>query len=119
MPEQRSTPRGVGSGDRPARPPMMGPGRPFGMPGGMAKAKDARGTLLRLWGYLRRYRGALLGTTLLVALTTVLGVLGPYLMGRAIDLYILKGDLPGLARIASLMIAIIWSRQRAPGGRTM
>jgi ATP-binding cassette subfamily B protein len=69
------------------------------------KAKDAQGTLVRLWGYLQRQKGALVGTALLVAITSGLDLLGPYLMGRAIDAYIVKGDLPGLARLTGLMIA--------------
>ncbi len=69
------------------------------------KAKDTRGTLLRLWGYLQRQRWALSGTALLVMLTSGLDLLGPYLMGRAIDVYIVKGDLAGLVRLAGLMIA--------------
>lgn len=68
------------------------------------KARDTRGTLVRLWGYLQRQRWALVGTTLLVVLTSGMDLLGPYLMGRAIDLYIARGDLPGLARLVGLMI---------------
>ncbi len=69
------------------------------------KARDTRGTLVRLWGYLKRQRWALVGTLLLVVLTSGMDLLGPYLMGRAIDVYIAGGDLPGLARLVGLMIA--------------
>jgi len=72
--------------------------------GPQEKAKDTRGTLLRLWGYLRRQRAALVATVALVAASSGLELLGPYLMGKAIDEYILKGDLPGLARNALLML---------------
>ncbi len=65
-----------------------------------------RGTLRRLWGYLKRQRWALLGIVALVALTSGLGLLGPLLMGRAIDQFILKKDLPGLARTGLQMIAL-------------
>jgi len=70
------------------------------------RARDTRGTLLRIWGYLKRQKWTLVGTVLLVAATSGLDLLGPYLMGRAIDQYILKGDLPGLARTASWMAGI-------------
>ena len=88
--------------------------RPGGRRGGPAgylmrekeRAKDTRGTLLRIWGYLKRQRGALVGTGVLVAVTSGLGLLGPYLMGVAIDEYILKGDLAGLARTALLMLVV-------------
>jgi ATP-binding cassette subfamily B multidrug efflux pump len=101
------------------RPPMMGrggpghpggfgPGRrgPPGMPmmGSMGRAEDVQGTMRRLWGYLKRQKWLLIGIVALVALSSGLGLLGPYLMGIAIDNYILKGDLSGLARTALLMI---------------
>ena len=72
----------------------------------MVKARDVRGTLRRLWGYLKRQRWALLDIVALVALTSGLGLLGPLLMGRAIDQFILKKDLPGLARTGLQMIAL-------------
>ena len=74
------------------------------MMGGMGRAKDVQGTMRRLWGYLKRQKWLLIGTVALVALSSGLALLGPYLMGLAIDTYILKGDLPGLARTALLMI---------------
>jgi ATP-binding cassette subfamily B protein len=76
----------------------------MGMMGGMGRASDVRGTMRRLWGYLKRQRWLLIGTVALVALSSGLALLGPYLMGIAIDTYILEGDLPGLARTALLMI---------------
>jgi ATP-binding cassette subfamily B protein len=76
------------------------------MMGEREEAKDTRGTARRLFGYLRGQKQALIGTLVLVVATTVFGLLGPYLMGRAIDVYILQGDLPGLARIALLMIVV-------------
>jgi ATP-binding cassette, subfamily B, multidrug efflux pump len=94
---------------RPPEPPPL-----FGRMGGpqallgrtTEKAKDRRQTVRRLWGYLRRQRIALVATGLMVVATTGLTVLGPYLLGRAIDGYILAGDLPGLARICGLMLGV-------------
>jgi ATP-binding cassette subfamily B protein len=68
------------------------------------KSRNTRGTLLRLWGYLQRQSWVLVGTGLLVAVTSLADLLGPYLMGLAIDQYINKSDLPGLAHLAWLMI---------------
>ncbi len=92
-----------------ARP---GPGlgfRPGGGHRGMflepEKSKDTWGTLLRLWKYIERQRWVLVGTTLLVILTTFIGLLGPYFMGLAIDQFINTGDLHGLARLLGLMVA--------------
>jgi ATP-binding cassette subfamily B protein len=74
------------------------------MLGKIQKAKDTRGTLRRLWGYLQQQKWGLLAVVILVAAATGFGLLGPYLMGMAIDDYMLAGDLPGLAKIVGLMV---------------
>lgn len=84
-------------------PHRGGRGRHFGAP--VKRAKDAKGTLLRLGRYLLRYRWSLVAVVIFVVIASALGVLGPYLMGRAIDVYILDGDLVGLARMLGLMTA--------------
>ncbi len=68
------------------------------------KAKDARATLKRLWHYLDRQRWGLILVALLVVISSVLDLLGPYLMGQALDVYIDQGDLAGLARLVGLMV---------------
>jgi len=85
--------------------PRLGPGRPRvpGIDG--ASASDARGTLARLWRYLQRQRWVLVAAVGMVVVSTALNLLGPYLLGVAIDDYILAGDRDGLARIATIMIA--------------
>jgi ATP-binding cassette subfamily B protein len=70
------------------------------------KPKNAWATLARLWLYLRRQTWGLVIVTVLVAVNSLLGVLGPYLMGQAIDAYIQKGDMPGLWHILSVMVAV-------------
>ncbi len=103
------TSRGVPSpAGRESRPgPFFGP-RPGGGPMGFfrepEKSKNPRGTLLRMWGYVQRQRWLLLWTTLLVIVTTIVGLAGPYLLGMAIDTYITRGDLAGLARLLGLML---------------
>jgi ATP-binding cassette subfamily B multidrug efflux pump len=96
--------------DRPqaASPPMLGRGGPPGLHGmgKVERAKDIRGTVWRTWTYLRRQKWALIATAVMVTCTTGLNLLGPYLLGKAIDDYLLPGDLPGLARICLLMLAI-------------
>jgi len=93
----------------PELPPLMGRGGPMGMRSTMGKvehAKDKRSTLYRLWGYLRRQRTAVTLAALLVAVNTFLALLGPYFLTKAIDDYILPGDLPGLARLCGVMLGI-------------
>ena len=81
-----------------------GPGAGFGME--PPKVKDRRGTLRRLWGYLRHQRLGLILAVILIVITTGLQLAGPYLLGVAIDQYILKGDMPGLLRIILMMVGI-------------
>ena len=74
--------------------------------GRVERAKNPRSTLLRLGSYLLRYKFQLVLVGLLVIISSVLSLLGPYLIGVAVDRYILKGDLAGLTGIAILMLAI-------------
>ena len=79
-------PGGNGGGARtsaPSRGPGRGPGGPGHGPGGrfgpVEKAKDAKGTLMRLWGYVWRQRKSLSVVVVLITNNTGLGVLGPWL----------------------------------------
>ncbi|RYG70957.1 ABC transporter ATP-binding protein [bacterium] len=71
-----------------------------------AKPKDAVTTLKRLWGYLSPQKAALLATGITVTASSGLTLLGPYLLGRAIDGYITKSDLPGLKQVLLLMLVV-------------
>jgi ATP-binding cassette subfamily B protein len=68
------------------------------------RASDVQGVLRRIWGYMRRQRWALVAITLLVAVSSGFGLLGPFLLGRAIDQFILERDVAGLAHNAILML---------------
>ncbi len=70
------------------------------------KPKNARDTLRRLWRYLWEYKLGICLVLLLVAITAVFHLLGPYLMGKAIDDYIIPRDLGGLLRIILVMALI-------------
>lgn len=76
------------------------------MSGPVQKAKNPKNIIKRLWHYLAAYRFGLLGIVVLVAVNTGLSLTGPYLTRLAIDRYIVRGDLPGLGRLALLMIGI-------------
>ena len=89
-----------------AQPPGLRPGGPFGPMGSQERAANRRGTLMRLWGYLRRQSWMLLLVTVLVAVSSGLDLLGPYLMGRAIDVFIGQNDLPGLGQLVLFMIVV-------------
>ncbi len=95
---QSATPAHVG----PAR--GGGPGARF--MGEKQRPKNTKATILRIWSYLRRQRRGLIIAVLTIIVTTCLGLAGPYLMGRAIDDYILPGDMPGLARLSLLLVGV-------------
>lgn len=70
------------------------------------KAANPRRALTRLLPYLGPYKIKLVLVAGLILSITFLDLLGPYLMGRAIDRYIGNKDLSGLAQMALLMIAV-------------
>ncbi|HEY2734339.1 MAG TPA: ABC transporter ATP-binding protein [Polyangiales bacterium] len=68
------------------------------------RAKDPRSTLRRLAGYFVPFRRRLSLIGACVVAYTLLGLCGPYWMGRAIDRYIVHKDAAGLVRTALLML---------------
>lgn len=70
------------------------------------KAHDPRRALLRLLPYLRPFRTELALVFLFVASYTALGLVGPYLLGVAIDDYIMPRNLQGLGALALLMLGV-------------
>jgi len=89
---------------RPAQP--VGPMRHRGPMASrrIEKARDVRGALVRLAGYVRPFSGVLAVVLLLVIVSTLLSVAGPYLLGVAIDEAIASRDASGLLRIVLLML---------------
>ena len=80
---------------------IMGGGRPTG-----EKAKDRRGTLRRLADYLKPYHGRLVLVAVLVVVATLFGLIGPALLGLAIDQYVVHHDLEGLLQISLVMLGV-------------
>ena len=70
------------------------------------KAKDVRGTLLRLLGYLSPYQWGMIVVVVLVVISSALSLAGPVLMGTAIDEYVAHKDLGGLWRISLAMLGV-------------
>jgi ATP-binding cassette, subfamily B, multidrug efflux pump len=73
-------------------------------PARIEKPKDPQRTLRRLASYFARFHAALGLVALCVVLYTVLGLVGPYLMGVALDRFVSARDLAGLARTALWML---------------
>ena len=83
----------------------MMPRRPAAV-GRIEKAQNPRHALVRLLPYLRPYRWTLLFVLACIVIYTVLGLVGPYLLGVAIDRYITPKQPDGLAGIALFMLAV-------------
>ena len=88
----------------------FGPGGPGGRHGGrfapVRKPKNTKATLKRLWVYLSKQKLILFIVFLFVMLSSVLDLAGPFLMGKAIDNYIIPRDFKGLFYIILFVMAI-------------
>ncbi|WP_062104915.1 ABC transporter ATP-binding protein [Bacillus niameyensis] len=73
-----------------------------GQPVKVEKARNWRNTLLRIWKYLDVYRGQLSLVLLMVLVSSGLGLLGPFLIGKTIDSYIAQNS--GTALFTILII---------------
>jgi len=77
--------------------------RPAGV-GKIEKARDPRNALIRLLPYLSPYKVLMIIVFVCVVIYTLLGLVGPFLMGVAIDRYIIPKQLAGLAMISLVML---------------
>ena len=86
------------------QPRMMrhGPGQG----GTVEKAKDARGAFNRLAEYLKDYRGTLILAIIFTVVSTLLNLAAPYLIGVAIDQYIIPRNWGELINIASVIAGV-------------
>ncbi len=73
---------------------------------GEGRARDVGETLRRLVAYLKPYKLPLLGVAILLILDTLLQLAGPYLIGRAVDEFIVVGDRSGLMVTMLLLLAV-------------
>ena len=79
-----------------------GPGRP----GKIEKAHNPRRALVRLVEYLKPYALILSLVFGFILASTVLALVGPYLMGQAIDKFIAVKKISGLATVALWMLVV-------------
>jgi ATP-binding cassette subfamily B protein len=85
-------------------------GKGHGMMGVGDKPKNIGVTLRRLWKYMAVYRIQFYWLIALVILASGAVIIGPYLIGIAIDRYIIPADFIGLAWILGIMLLIYLSR---------
>jgi len=101
MPEKKGTQPEV---TMPAGPGRGGPGGGRARP--VHKPKNSKKTVLRLVGYFRDEKKGLMLAMAFTILATGASVFGPFLLGVAIDEYMLVGDMIGLATISIVMAAV-------------
>lgn len=98
-----ANPPSGGAGDSDYRTRMLRRGP--ATPGKIEKARDPRNALLRLIPYLGPHKVLLAIVLFLVLASTLLGLIGPWLMGRAVDAFGASKDPSKLATIALWMLA--------------
>jgi ATP-binding cassette subfamily B protein/subfamily B ATP-binding cassette protein MsbA len=70
------------------------------------RARDRGQVMLRLIGYLRPYWVAVALSFLLILINAGTQAAGPYLIGRAIDIFIVQGDRAGLGRTMLILLGV-------------
>lgn len=60
------------------------------------RAKDTYGTVKRIWSYLAREKAKLWLVVFMVLISSAMSLLGPFMVGRAIDRFIVDKELTGL-----------------------
>ncbi|WP_175615209.1 ABC transporter ATP-binding protein [Piscibacillus halophilus] len=75
------------------------------------KVRDWKGTLKRIWNMMMAEKWMLLFVFLMVVISSALAILGPYMIGMAVDDYIVERELAGLGQVmlALLVIYIFYS----------
>ncbi|GMA62936.1 ABC transporter ATP-binding protein [Alicyclobacillus fastidiosus] len=91
----RPNPFQMGMGHGPGRGPIV-----------KVRAKDTKTTVRRIWGYLRQQRLGLIAVLVSTAISTGLSLLAPYLLGRAVDLYIVPRNATGLWQMCLILLAV-------------
>jgi ATP-binding cassette subfamily B multidrug efflux pump len=86
--------------------PGGGPGGHGMMARGVERAKNPRITIKRLAKYLLNYKLQLAIVALCIIISSILQVIGPYLIGVIIDQFILKKDVAGLTSYSILLFGV-------------
>ncbi|MCS7202333.1 MAG: ABC transporter ATP-binding protein/permease [Dictyoglomus sp.] len=89
----------------PMGPFRGGPGRGFGSFEEI-KIKNPWETLKNLWRYLGEYKLMLFFVFILVLFSSILGIIGPYMIGKAIDSYIIPKKYDGFLNFLILLSGV-------------
>jgi len=90
-----------------SNPNMMARARgPRGFGGPVEKAKDWKRTIRRIWRQMEKQKAGLIFSVIFVILSTILGLIGPYLIGVIIDEYIIPKDVSGTITFLGILTAV-------------
>ncbi|WP_047982357.1 ABC transporter ATP-binding protein [Ornithinibacillus contaminans] len=70
------------------------------------RAKNTMGTIKRIWSYLAREKARLWLVMLAVLVSSAMSLLGPFMVGRAIDYHIIPKDVSGLGVLLIGLVAV-------------
>ncbi|KAB7667638.1 ABC transporter ATP-binding protein [Bacillus sp. B1-b2] len=70
------------------------------------RSKDATKTVLGIWQYLKQQKKSLIIVLICTIITSVLTLLGPYLIGKMIDDYILPKNVEGMISLGAVLLGI-------------
>ncbi|QDP42252.1 ABC transporter ATP-binding protein [Radiobacillus deserti] len=70
------------------------------------KIEDVKGTLLRLWEYMSRDRRLFFFVILFVVISSALSLVGPYLLGVAVDELVQQSPMEELIRLFILLLVV-------------
>ncbi|MFH0917093.1 MAG: ABC transporter ATP-binding protein [bacterium] len=82
-----------------------GPFRGLSVDAGTERPADTGRVLRRLWGYMRDMRPAVIASLFVLLVGAAATAAGPYLIGRAIDTAISRGDASLLVKLMTLLLA--------------
>ncbi|QPA32636.1 ABC transporter ATP-binding protein [Thermaerobacillus caldiproteolyticus] len=72
-------------------------------------AKDSIGTLRRIWSFLSDQKGRFAAVMFMVIMSSGLSLLGPYVVGKAIDTYIVTKQTDGFVFVLAILVLIYLS----------
>jgi ATP-binding cassette, subfamily B, multidrug efflux pump len=70
------------------------------------KASDTKGTLKRLWTYLSKMKGLLYLVIVMVIISSAASLIGPFLVGMAIDDYIVTKEATGIIGLLAGLVTV-------------
>lgn len=79
---------------------------PRGFRGPAEKPKDQKGTIKRIWVYMKERKAPLIAAIISVIISTLLGLVAPYMIGVIIDDYIIPKDIAGTLRLLFILLIV-------------